>query len=167
MEHSKAIGKVKAILLIDIMVLFAATGTYLYLQTSGQLEPQLNPAEFFLTDLIIDPVEADVGEPILISTNVTNIGEIASNYTLSLIVNDVIFENHTIRLAGGVSSIVEFVHSEFREGNFTVQLGNLTDTFNVKAYFPEVSTIQLSSLVINPYEINLGESTNLRLNAKS
>jgi hypothetical protein len=162
-----ALGKVKAILLIDIIILSVTTGTYLYLQVSGQLGTQLNPAEFFLTDLIIDPIEADVGEPILISTNVTNIGDIASNYTLSLFVNDVIVENQTFRLAGGISSIIEFVHSEFIEGNFTVRLGNLTDIFNVKAFFQEDSPIKLSSLVINPYEINLGESTNLKLNARN
>jgi hypothetical protein len=162
-----AIGKVKAILLIDIIILSAATGTYLYLHQSGQLETQLNPAEFFLTALKIDPVEADVGEPILISANVTNIGDLAGNYTLSLVVNDMIAENQTIRLASGISSVIEFVHSEFGEGNFTVHLGNLTGSFNVKAFFPEFSPIQLSRLTINPYEINQGESTILKLEAKN
>ena len=98
MTNKEAIGKVTAILLVDIIILSLASGTYLYLQTSGQLETQLKPAEFFLADLKIDPVEADVGEPIQISANVTNIGDIAGNYTLSLIVNDVIAENQTIRL---------------------------------------------------------------------
>lgn len=167
MTYQTAIGKVKAILLIDIIILSVATGMYLYLQESGQLGTQLSPAEFFLNDLKINPVEADVGEPILISANVTNIGDIASNYTLSLVVNEVIAENQTIRLAGGVSSVFEFIHSEFAEGNFTVHLGNLTGSFNVKAFFPEFSPVQLSSLVINPYEINLGESTILKLNAKN
>jgi hypothetical protein len=167
MMRQRAFGKIKAILLVDIIIFSVATGTYLYLQASGQLETPLNPAEFYFNNLLINPVEADVGEPISISTNVTNIGDLASNHTLSLIINDVIVENQTIRLAGRVSSIVEFIHSELSEGNFTVQIGNLTDRFNVKAFFPEITNIKLSSLVINPYEINLGESTNLKLNAKN
>lgn len=91
----------------------------------------------------------------------------ASNYTVSLFVNNLIVENQTIRLASGVSTIVEFIHNELGEGNFTVKLGNLTDTFNVKALFPETSLIQLSGLTINPYEINLGESTIVKLNARN
>ena len=167
MLDRKAITKVKAILLIDIIILSAATGTYLFLQESGQLSTQEKPAEFFLTDLLINPKEADAGEPIQISVNVTNIGDLSSNYTLSLFVNDVIVENETVRLAGGISSILEFTHSEFTEGNFTVRLGNLSDVFRVKEFVPEVSLIKLSSLVINPYEINLGESTTLKLNARN
>ena len=166
LDH-KAITKVKAILLIDIIILSAASGTYLFLQESGQLSTQEKPAEFFLRDLLLNPEEADAGEPILISVNVTNIGDLASNYTLSLFINDVIAKNETIRLAGGVSSIVEFTHSEFTEGNFTVRLGNLSDVFRIKEYVPESSLIKLSSLVINPYEINLGESITLKLNAKN
>ena len=167
MLDRKAITKVKAILLIDIIILSAATGTYLFLQESGQLSTQEKPAEFFLTDLLINPKEADAGEPIQISVNVTNIGDLSSNYTLSLFVNDVIVENETVRLAGGISSILEFTHSEFTEGNFTVRLGNISDVFRVKEFVPEVSLIKLSSLVINPYEINLGESTTLKLNARN
>ena len=167
MFDRKAITKVKAILLIDIIILSAATGTYLFLQESGQLSIQEKPAEFFLTDLLINPKAADAGEPIQISVNVTNIGDLSSNYTLSLFINDIIVENETVRLAGGISSILEFTHSEFTEGNFTVRLGNLSDIFRIKEFVPEVSLIKLSSLSINPYEINLGESTTLKLNARN
>ena len=137
MSNRAAFGKVKAILLIDIIILSLAAGIYLYFQASGQLDTEPVGAEYFFSDLEIVPVEADVGEPILISANVSNIGDLAANYTVSLFIDDLIVENQTIRLASGVSSIVEFVHNEFSEGNFTVQLGNLTDTFSVKAFFPE------------------------------
>ena len=167
MLNRQAITKIKAILLIDIIILSAATGTYLFLQGSGQLSIQDKPAEFFLTTLLINPKEADAGEPILISVNVTNIGDLSENYTLSLFINDVITKNETIRLAGGFSSIVEFAHSEFSEGNFTVRLGNLSDVFRIKAFVPEFSLIKLSSMTINPYEINLGETTTLKINAKN
>ena len=145
-SNRSAIGKVKALLLIDIIILSVATGTYFYLQASGQIETEPAGAEYFFSDLQIDPVEADVGEPIMISANVTNVGDLAANYTVSLFIDDIIVENQTIRLVGGVSSTVEFIHSEFSEGNFTAQLGNLTDTFIVKALFPEDSPIKLSSL---------------------
>jgi len=166
-SNRSAIGKVKVLLLIDIIILSVATGTYFYLQASGQLETEPAGAEYLFSALQINPVEADVGEPIMISANVTNVGDLAANYTVSLFIDDIIVENQTIRLVGGVSSIVEFIHSEFSEGNFTAQLGNLTDTFIVKALFPEDSPIKLSSLSINPYEINLGESTQLKLTARN
>ena len=167
MLDRKAITRVKAILLIDIIILSAATGTYLYLQESGQLSTQEKPAEFFLNNLLINPKDADAGEPIQISVNVTNIGDLSDNYTLSLFINDIIVENQTVRLAGGISSILEFTRSEFTEGNFTVRLGNLSDIFRIKEFIPEVSLIKLSSLIINPYEINLGESTTLKLTARN
>ena len=157
MSSRAAFGKVKAILLIDIIILSLAAGIYLYFQASGQLDTEPVGAEYFFSDLEIVPVEADVGEPILISANVSNIGDLAANYTVSLFIDDLIVENQTIRLVSGVSSIVEFVHNEFSEGNFTAQLGNLTDTFSVKAFFPEDSAIKLSSLIINLNKVDFPE----------
>ena len=65
-----ALGKLKAILIIDlIIVAFAASG-FLYLQSTGQIEFGPREAEFELTNFIISPSSVEVGMPVAISVNV-------------------------------------------------------------------------------------------------
>ena len=167
MHSRSAITKLKAILLIDVIIVAAAAGIYFYLVNQGLVSVAAKPAEFTVTDLAIAPLMADLGEPISISANLTNIGDLSSNYTLSLVINDLIKENKTIQLAGGVSSIVEFTDMENAEGNYSVKVGNLTGMFTVKAVLPEFSNIILSNLIVSPYEINAGESITIKVTARN
>ncbi len=167
MHSRSAMAKLKAILLIDLIIVAVATGIFLYLANQGLVAVALRPAEFTVTNLVIDPLQANVGEPISISANLTNIGDLSGNYTLSLIINDMIKENQTIRLAGGISSIVGFTDIESVKGNYTVALGNLVGTFTVKAALPEVSHIVLSNLVVSPAEAAVGGSVIAKVSAKN
>jgi hypothetical protein len=150
--NRRAITRLKAILIIDILIVAVAAGTYLYLTSQGVIAQGPKPAEFTLTDLIIDPPEAEVGESVSISLNVTNIGETDGNYTANLIINNSTKDNQTISLAASESSLVTFTDTENAEGNYTVQIGDLSGFFRMKPAPPTTSSIVLSKLLATPYE---------------
>ena len=167
MVSRSAKTKLKAILVIDLIIVAVASGVFLYLYNTGQLIVAPKEAEFEVTDLIISPLEVEIGENVTISANVTNIGEVDGSYTLNLTVNDVLKENQTVLLTSGASKIVELSASGTLEGNYTVKVGNLSGVFNVKAPAPTTSSIVLSKLFIRPYEVNVGSTVNIKVNARN
>jgi hypothetical protein len=167
MLSRSAIVKLKAILIIDLIVIGAAAGAYFYLQDQGLVSGAAKPAEFTLTDLIISPQEAYVGETVQISVNVTNIGEVEGNETLNLEINGAVKETANITLAGNSSDIIAFANIENIVGTYDVQVGSLIGNFTIKEAPPESSKIVLSDLRVNPYEAWIDESVNVTAIAKN
>jgi len=165
MPSRSAMTKLKAILVIDVIIVAVAAGVYLYFQDQGLIVGAPKPAEFTVTDLTINPLEAEVGEPILISVNVTNIGDIDGVYSANLTINNVLRENQEILLVGKESKIVEFTVLESSEGNYNVEIAGLTGTFRIKPAPPEESNIVLSGLKISPYESWVNETITATLTA--
>ena len=157
MSNRKAFGRLKAILLVDILVVAIAAGSFLYLSSQGLITQGPGPAEFTLSTLTIDPPQAETGDPILISINITNVGETEGNYTFELLVNNSTKENATVDLVPLESNVTTFTDIETVEGNYTVQIGDLTGTFSVKAAPPETSSITLSKVIATPYEAWVGQ----------
>ena len=54
MSHSAEV-KLKAILIIDLIIIGAVAGAYLYLQDNGAIASTPKPAAFTLSDFSIDP----------------------------------------------------------------------------------------------------------------
>jgi hypothetical protein len=153
MLSRSATTKLKAILIIDLIIVAAAAGTYIYLQNQGLIATAAKPAEFTVTDLTITPSEAEEAEPILISANITNIGDLEGTYDANLTINNVLTQNQTIVVSGNnTSTIVEFTVIEETIGDYTVELGGLTGSFKIKAAPPTASNIHLSNPVVKPYE---------------
>ncbi len=165
MYDRSAITRLKAIFLIDMMVVAAAAGGYFYLQSQGVWTP--GRAVFVLSDLTINPVMADLGEPITIGVNITNTGDIESGYVANLTVNNVIIENQTIAVLVGESKRAEFIVAETAEGNYTVRIGDLEGFFVIKAAPVEESSIALSDLAITPREAWVGDPINVTVTAKN
>jgi hypothetical protein len=159
--------KLKTILIIDAVIVAVAAGLYFYLESTGQLVGETPEAEFTITDLTINPLEADIGESVTISANVTNIGEIEGSYMLNLTINDVLKENQTILLESGESKIAEFTDNETAEGNYTVKIDNQTGSFKIKPPAPTTSSIVLSKLLVTPYEANIGSPVSIKVNANN
>jgi len=145
---SSAITKLQALLLIDLIIVAFAAGGYYYFQS---MPPPLKEAEFQVTDLTVYPAEAGVGQPIIISANLTNIGEEAGNYSVNLTINGVVKENKTIQLLGNESRIVDFIVTENNEGSYSVKIDGLNGTFIITD-MPPPSTLEISNLSISPYE---------------
>jgi len=150
---SSAITKLKAIFVIDLIIVALAAGGYYYVQS---LPPPIKKAEFQVTNLTINPVEAGVGQPIIISANVTNLGEEADNYSVNLTIDDVVKENKTVQLLGGTYEIVEFIVTESNEGSYSVKIEELNGTFIITD-MPPPTTLEISDLIISPYEAWVNE----------
>lgn len=136
MRSNSAMTKLKAILVLDLMVVSLAAGGYFYIQTFigstiGPPPPPPKPAEFILTNIRVDPSEAEIGRPIIISVNVTNVGEQEGVYNLNLTINDAVEETRAIQLPGGNSTIEEFTVVKDTAGTYFVRIGDLTGSFTL------------------------------------
>src|SRR3972149_3844180 len=115
MSSRKALTKLKAILIIDIIIIAVVGATYAYLQSQNAFAPR--PAEFVLSNLTVTPPEPDLGEPITILVNVTNIGEVEGVYVANLTINNVVRENQTVAVPIGETVTMQFTDAETFEGN--------------------------------------------------
>lgn len=166
MLSRSAMAKLKAILVIDMIIVSIAAGTYFYLQAEGLIN-SAPTAEFTLSNLTINPLEADLGEPVTISINLTNVGNAEGAYNVNLTINDVLKETQPVLLSVGESKIVEFTDSENAEGTYNVAVDDLSDHFTVKAAPPVISNIILSNLVVDPYEANVGGTVKITAEARN
>src|SRR5665647_1948139 len=122
MLSRSAMVKLKAILLIDVIIVGAAAGAFVFLTSQGMIVGASRPAKFTLKDLIIDPLEMYPGEAVLISVNVTNTGDLEGNKTVNFRINDIIRDAENITLAGNSSQTVQFTDIETAEGNYNCLL---------------------------------------------
>ncbi len=153
MTSRSALTKLKAVLVVDILIVAAAAGVYFYLQAEGLIVSGPKQAEFSAIDLTINPLEAEVYEPVLVTVNLTNVGGEQGEYIANLTVNDVLEENQTVLLQAGESTIVEFTLIKEADGNYTIEACGLSGsvTFNVPP--PSASKIFLSNLSTQPREV--------------
>jgi hypothetical protein len=145
-------------IIVAMIIVSLAIGGYNYHVQS--LPPPLKAAEFQVTNLTVDPLEAGVGQPITIAVNVTNVGEETGNYSATLTINDVVRETKTIQLLGNESRIVDFTVMENSVGNYSVKIEGLTGTYTITAA-PPPSTFKVSDLIISPTEAWVGEPINI------
>jgi hypothetical protein len=165
MLSRSGVVKLKAILIIDLMIVGAAAGVYFYLQNQGVLTSAAKPATFTLTDLIVNPLEAYAGDAVQISVNLTNIGDLEGNQTVNLIINNTIKATTNVTLAANSTEVVEFTYIETIEGNYTVKVGDLTSALIIKPALPESSKILLSNLISTPYEVWANENVTITASA--
>ncbi len=149
MYSQSALSKLQAILLIDIIIVAAAAGGFIYLQSLPSTP--LDPAAIQLTDLSINPSQAAIGESIKINFNATNLGVEKGSYVANLTVDDTLILSQTIVLSGEETKVVEFVITNSVEGTHTAKVGNLEETFTV------LSKFTLSDLAINRTQASIGE----------
>jgi len=153
MLSRSAVSKLKVILIIDLLIVGVAIGAYFYLQDQGIITGAAKPAAFVFTDLVVNPLEAYVGQPIQISVNVTNIGDIEGETTINLEINGDLKESLNVTIAGvKTSEIVEFTVIELYPGTYNVTIDELSETFKLKTAPPESSKIVLSNFKSDPYE---------------
>jgi hypothetical protein len=165
MLSRSAVVKLKAILIIDLMIVGAAAGVYFYLQNQGVLTNAAKPATFILTDLTVNPLEAYAGDAVQISVNLTNIGDLEGNQTVNLEINNTVKATTNVTLAANSTEAVEFTDIETVEGNYTVKIGDLTAALIIKPAPPESSKILLSNLISTPYEVWANENVTITANA--
>jgi hypothetical protein len=168
MLSRSATVKLKAILIIDLIIVSAAVGAYFYLQDQGLVSGGTpKPATFVLSDLSVDPLEAYVGQPVQISANISNTGELDGNLTVDLVINNAVKDHSNLTLTANSSDIVSFTDIENLVGTYNVTIGNLNGNFTLKDAPPDTSKIVLSNMEVNPYEVWADESVNVTATANN
>jgi hypothetical protein len=148
-------------LLADLVILAVVIPGYFYVD--AQI---LNPANFQVTDLMLSSDLIQVGETIMMSANVTNIGDRSGNYTVTPTINDIPISTKTIQLSGGETTMVTFTATEQTEGNHTITVGTLTKTFQVTSgTVIKQAELQLSNLVTSRREVEIGDSITVSVTA--
>ncbi len=102
------------------------------------------PAEFELSNLVIDPSEVRPGGTVTISVDVTNVGELEGTYTITLRIDDVVEATEDVTLAGGATETVPFLISRDVEGTYNVEVDDLNGTFVVTPPSPPTSAVPLA-----------------------
>ena len=144
--------KLKAILIIDLMIISGAAGAYFYLQNQGVIGGVTTPAKFILTNLTIDPTNVTEGDAVQMAVNVTNVGDLEGNDTINFVVNNVVKDTQNVTLEGAATQVLTYDDVEGNFGNYTVQVGDLTGSFVINPAPPGASKIILSNLNTFPYE---------------
>ena len=114
--------------------------------------PTLIPASFTITDLAVEPEEVEIGDEVTISATVTNVGEAEGSYPVVLEINGVEEDTQTVMLAGGASTVVEFIVTRADKGTYNAQVGELEREFTIKepppVPFPTEYLIAVAAIAI-------------------
>ena len=130
------------------------------------------PASFDMSDLSISPPEAASGEKVVISTVVTNTGDLTGIYQLELKINGEVYYVRSARLDGGDSVTEPFPVYWDTPGIHTVDIAGLSGTFTIEASespsAPDTedttSAVPMTVTVdVTPVEIADGENVAIRV----
>jgi DNA gyrase inhibitor GyrI len=117
--------------------------------TTTKPVPTLTPAQFSISDLILNPQSVTPGQTITVSAKVTNDGETGGSYDVNLKVNGVVASALTVTLAGRTSSDVTFSISRTDPGNFEVDVNGLKESFTVQQITPTTTAATQTPLPQN------------------
>ena len=127
------------------------------------------PAAFTGSNLAITPTEVDIGEEVTINLLITNSGDLTGSYEAVLKIDDAEVETEEVTLSGGDNVAVSFSISLDAAGVYTVAVGGLSGTLEVRTPEVEVDEIETLSLAtftaadlsISPAEVVPGESVKI------
>jgi hypothetical protein len=126
-----AVKKLQAILIVDLIITAFAAATFLFIRSLP--ETNVEPADYGIHDLLIEPDEVVPGETVRVSAQAESLLDEAGNFSIDFVVNGESLGNKTIQLEGGESQIIAFNITELNVGSYTVNIGNATGTFRVVA----------------------------------
>lgn len=153
MPSRSALSTLKAMLVIDLIIVAIAAPSYLYV---ASMVP--DPAIFEVTDLILDQTQVQVGEPVQISVNVTNTGGTSGEHELTLTIDDEPTATETVKLSGGETLTVVFTVNELTDGEHTVKINELTELITVSSEPPKKpAELTITNLGVSRAEAGVGE----------
>lgn len=118
-------------------------------------------AAFELSDLSITPLEIIPGDEINISVTITNVGDEAGNYTITLRIDDVTEGTETVTLEGLSSTTVTFTTTKSLEDTYSVEVDGLSGSFTVIK--PTQAEFTVSNLKISPTEVEPDEDVTIEV----
>ena len=145
--------KLIIILFATLLLLGVTIPSYIYVQSQIP-----KPPSFKLTNLKLDPDWIQFGDPVQISVNVTNVGDEAGNYTVTVTIADEPIASKTVQLLGKEGVIVDLSATGIVEGNHTITLGGLTALLRVTSEAPaRPAKMEITNLGISRIQAAVGE----------
>jgi hypothetical protein len=89
------------------------------------------PAKFEISNLIINPQKAYLGETVTINLTITNEGATFGSFELHLIIDGIVRAIEEVTLAAGSSETLTFELSNLAVGSHQVEVAGLTGRFNI------------------------------------
>ena len=129
---------------------------------TAEAEPP-KPAEFKLTDLLVDPTSVIGGESVTVSVKVTNVGEETGNHIVNLNIDATPKDQQEISLTGGATKVVTFTITETTSGTHTIEVDNLSSSFDVENLSPPSKDIEIKKATVKPYEVWEGDTVTLTI----
>jgi len=123
------------------------------------------PADFTITILSINPIQADIGEEVTVSVRVTNTGDLEGTYAIDLVVDGEVVHTKMVTLDGGNSVTVPLTVSVNNPGTYTISVNGAVGKFTVKGPSvppePKPALLTASNLTISPAEVEIGETVTI------
>lgn len=89
------------------------------------------PAAFTVSNLGMSPATVEPGQPVTITADVTNTGDLEGTYAVTLKIDGVAVENKDVTVAGGATGNVSFTVSKNTTGTYQVAVDSQTGSFTV------------------------------------
>jgi hypothetical protein len=160
------------VILICVLAVGALTevGLYYYIQNYAPhwttVASSSALSSFEVANLTINPFEARVNQPVVISVDVANFGSIQGSYSLSFKINDSVVETKELVLPANESQQVTLSVTESIDGSYNVTVADLAGIFSVLSKpAPMPVTLRLSNLNLNTSETWPGLPINASVDA--
>jgi hypothetical protein len=127
----------------------------------------VEPAEFQVTELTVNPSLVLADEVVEISVKVTNVGEATGSYTVNLEIDGAIKDSRDVTLAGQATEVVRFQVTEANPGTYNVDIDGLAGSFTVESLVVASEDIDLTRVFVSPYEVWEGETVTVTAKANN
>ncbi len=104
-------------------------------------QPEPEAAVFETGSLVVSPIPIVVGDTLIVTANVTNVGEQTGIYKAALSVDGQVTESKDVSVAPGQSSLVEFKLNNLTVGEHVIAIGESTTSIDV---LPKPTSIAFS-----------------------
>jgi parallel beta-helix repeat protein len=118
--------------IIGLLVASAIIGSiFVIARPKAEIEITPSPASFEVSNLVFSPSEVEVGESVVISATVRNVGELSGTYTAELKINGEIRENKNVTVDGQSSQTISFTVVKNTIETCTIEIDGLQRTLGV------------------------------------
>jgi len=90
------------------------------------------PTTFVVSELSVNPTKVETGESVTISTLITNTGNLAGSYKVTLKIDNVVADTREVTLDAGASEVATFTIAKNVAGIYTVSVDGLSGAFVVR-----------------------------------
>jgi uncharacterized beta-barrel protein YwiB (DUF1934 family) len=115
----------------------------------------LTPPQF--ANLVISPTQVKASEAATISADITNVGEIPGNYTVTLKIDGVDEETKVMTIGAGETKTASFIVTKSTSGTYNISLGSLSGDLTVL----KPAGFLMSNLVISPTQAVAGREVSI------